>query len=115
MSLAVSVEINNLEPLISDRNREDVRDRSVSEQNRFLDHCHNNGIEVTVYLMSGTHFIGIVVEHDRKSLLLGGRSRTKEPRLIQKNYIALIRPNEPIELFIQYRGMGTALSRRKKK
>ncbi len=90
-------------------------DRSIREQNRFLDHCAHNFVEVTIFLQSGTQFIGIVREHDRKSILLGGRSRAKEPRLIMKSYIALIRPNQPIELFIDYRGMGTALQRKKKK
>lgn len=90
-------------------------DRSEREQNRFLDHCCDNRIEVTIFLQSGTQFIGMVREHDRKCILLGGRSRAKEPRLIMKSYIALIRPNQPIELFLAYRGMGTALQRKKRK
>ncbi|MNW18672.1 hypothetical protein D3C71_2183270 [compost metagenome] len=30
-----------------------------------------------------------------------------------KSYICIVRPNVAIELFIQYRGMGTALKRQK--
>jgi sRNA-binding regulator protein Hfq len=92
-----------------------VIDRSIREQNRFLDHCVMHAILVTIFLSSGAHFIGVVVEHDRKCLLLGGKSisRPTLPRMFMKSYIALIRPNEAIELFIQYRGMGTALKRKK--
>lgn len=92
-----------------------VIDRSIREQNRFLDHCVMHAILVTVFLSSGAQFIGVVIEHDRKCLLLGGKSvaRPKLPRMLMKSYIALIRPNEAIELFIQYRGMGTALKRKK--
>lgn len=90
-------------------------DRSIREQYRFLDHCVENAVVVTVFLVSGAHFIGIVIEHDRKGILLGGKSiaKPKLPRMFMKSYIALIRPNEAIELFIQYRGMGTALKRKK--
>lgn len=92
-----------------------VIDRSIREQNRFLDHCVMHAILVTIFLSSGAQFIGVVVEHDRKCILLGGTStaKPKTPRMIMKSYIALIRPNEAIELFIQYRGMGTALKRKK--
>ncbi|MCY1432717.1 hypothetical protein D9M71_487240 [compost metagenome] len=88
-------------------------DRSTAEQNRFLDHCLTHGRELTIFLESGVQFIGVVRAHDRKSLLLGGRSRNKDPRMILKSSIAYIRAAEDLDLFLPYRGMGTALQRRR--
>ncbi len=90
-------------------------DRSAAEQSRFLDHCIAHGRELTIFLESGVQFIGVVRSHDRKSLLLGGRSRNKEPRMILKSSIAYIRAAEDLDLFLRYRGMGTALQRRRKR
>lgn len=92
-----------------------VIDRSTREQYRFLDFCVRHGIAVTVFLSSGANFTGIVIQHDRQCILLGSTSTTrpKDPKVFMKGYIALIRPNVAIELFIQYRGMGTALKRKK--
>lgn len=90
-------------------------DRSVREQNRFLNHCLNNNVEITLYLESGTQFIGYIISFDLKAILLGAKNSNKPNRLIQKSYISLVRPNTPIELFIEYRGMGTARLRRQAK
>ena len=92
-----------------------VIDRSTREQYRFLDFCVGHGIAVTVFLSSGANYTGIVIDHDRTCILLGSTSTTrpKDPKVFMKGYIALIRPNVAIELFIQYRGMGTALKRKK--
>lgn len=88
-------------------------DRSIVEQNRFLDHCLAHRKQLTIFLESGVQFIGIVREHDRKSILLSGRSRNKEPRMILKSSVAYIRAEENLELFLPYRGVGTALQRRR--
>jgi sRNA-binding regulator protein Hfq len=90
-------------------------DRSQVEQNRYLDYCLENQVEISIILISGTHFIGNVVHHDRKGLLLGGKREDKPARYISKGYIALIRPNKEVEmeLFVEYRGMGTFLQRKR--
>ncbi|HHH9441351.1 TPA: hypothetical protein ACP32N_003290 [Pseudomonas aeruginosa] len=90
-------------------------DRSQVEQNRYLDYCLAHQVELSIILISGTHFIGIVLEHDRKGLLLGGKREDKPARYISKTYIALIRPNKDVELdlFVEYRGMGTFLQRKR--
>jgi hypothetical protein len=92
-----------------------VIDRSTREQYRFLDFCVANNIAVTIFLSSGANFTGIVIQHDRQCILLGSTSitRPKDPKVFMKSYIALVRPEVAIELFIQYRGMGTALKRKK--
>nr|WP_181377576.1 hypothetical protein [Pseudomonas aeruginosa] len=90
-------------------------DRSQVEQNRYLDYCLKHKVEISIILISGTHFIGFVLDHDRKGLLLGGKREDKPARYISKGYIALIRPNkdEELELFLEYRGMGTFLQRKR--
>jgi len=90
-------------------------DRSIREQNRFLDYCTKHAVIVRLFLCSGANFTGRVLDHDRKWILLGSESTTrpKDPKVFVKSYVALVIPNEPIELFIQYRGMGTALKRKK--
>jgi sRNA-binding regulator protein Hfq len=93
---------------------EDI-DRSVREQNRFLDYCVAHNIEITLYLESGTQFIGFINGYDLKCILLGAKNVKKPARLILKSYISLIRANAPIELFIEYRGLGTAKTRKRKK
>tara|TARA_Y100000815_G_C13067474_1_gene396801 strand:+ start:274 stop:621 length:348 start_codon:yes stop_codon:yes gene_type:complete len=93
----------------------EVIDRSVREQNRFLNYCLKNNIEITLYLESGTQFIGYIESFDLKAILLGSKNPSKPNRLIQKSYIALVRPNAPVELFIEYRGMGTARQRKRDK
>ncbi|MGU5160276.1 hypothetical protein, partial [Pseudomonas aeruginosa] len=44
-----------------------------------------------------------------------GKREDKPARYISKGYIALIRPNkdEELELFLEYRGMGTFLQRKR--
>ncbi|HFL2870381.1 TPA: hypothetical protein ACGWVL_004781 [Pseudomonas aeruginosa] len=90
-------------------------DRSQVEQNRYLDYCLKHKVEISIILISGTHFIGFVLQHDRKALLLGGKRGDKPARYISKGYIALIRPNkdEDLDLFLEYRGMGTFLQRKR--
>lgn len=92
-------------------------DRSQVEQNRYLDYCLKHKVEISIILISGTHFIGFVLQHDRKGLLLGGKREDKPVRFISKGYIALVRPNkdQDLELFLEYRGMGTFLQRKRQK
>lgn len=90
-------------------------DRSSREQNRFLDHCQQKRINVTVFSTSGATFNGIVWMHDRESLLFGGKGKSSEPRLIRKNFIALIVPREDIQLFTEYMGFGTAGTKNRRK
>ena len=85
-------------------------DRSIVEQNRFLDHCLADGKQLTIFLESGVQFIGVVREHDRKSILLSGRSGNKEPRMILKSSVAYIRAEVNLELFLPYRGRLQKLS-----
>ncbi|WP_409286758.1 RNA chaperone Hfq [Pseudomonas guariconensis] len=88
-------------------------DRSTNEQDRFLDYCERNGSLITVYLESGLTLQGKVVGHDRKVLLLGPMRSAKEPRLISKSYIAVIRAEEVLPLFLEYKGRGNHLTRKK--
>ncbi|MDD2115858.1 hypothetical protein NP554_29110 [Pseudomonas asiatica] len=92
-------------------------DRSQVEQNRYLDYCLKHKVEISIILISGTHFIGFILQHDRKGLLLGGKREDKPVRFISKGYIALVRPNkdQDLELFLEYRGMGTFLQRKRQK
>lgn len=86
-------------------------DRCVREQNRFLDHCLTNRTELTLFSVTGASFLGIVHNYDRETILFGGSGKSATPRLIFKSFIAMIIPREGIELFLEYRGLGT--SRRK--
>lgn len=92
-------------------------DRAQIEQSRYLDYCQQRQVEVSIILVSGTHFVGYVVAHDWKTLLLAGKRESNPPRLLSKGYIALIRPNkdEDLDLFLEYRGMGTYLQRKREK
>src|SRR3990167_1717761 len=90
-------------------------DRSTNEQDRFLDYCQRNKCLVTVILESGLALQGMVVEHDRKALMLGPMRSNKDVRFISKSYISLIRASEVLPLFLEYRGKGTHLTRKKGK
>ncbi len=59
-------------------------DRSQVEQNRYLDYCLKHKVEISIILISGTHFIGFVLDHDRKGLLLGGKREDKPARYISQ-------------------------------
>ncbi|MCU9528359.1 RNA chaperone Hfq [Pseudomonas mosselii] len=88
-------------------------DRSTNEQDRFLDYCQRNQILITVYLDSGRALQGKIVDHDRKCLLLGATRQEKIPKLIPKSYVALVRAEEILPLFLEYKGRGNHLTRRK--
>ncbi|MGP0171146.1 RNA chaperone Hfq [Pseudomonas sp. NCHU5208] len=88
-------------------------DRSTNEQDRFLDYCQRNKCLVTVILESGLALQGMVVEHDRKALMLGPKRSNKDVRFIAKSYISLIRAEEILPLFLEYRGKGTHLTRKR--
>ena len=90
-------------------------DRSTNEQDRFLDFCQRNETLITIYLDSGLTLQGKVLEHDRKVLVLGPMRMAKEPRLIYKNYIALVRAQEVLPLFLEYKGRGNHITRKKAK
>lgn len=90
-------------------------DRSTNEQDRFLDYCQRNESLITIYLDSGLTLQGKVLEHDRKVLVLGPMRMAKEPRLIYKNYIALVRAQEVLPLFLEYKGRGNHITRKKAK
>lgn len=94
---------------------ETVVDRTIREQNRFLDYCLERKVELSILSMSGAMFNGIVHAYDRETILFGGRGKNATPRLIIKRFIALILPREEIELFVEYRGLGTARSRKKER
>lgn len=87
-------------------------DRSTNEQDRFLDYCLRNKCLVTVILESGMALQGLVVQHDRKALLLGPLRAGKDVRFILKSYVALIRAPEVLPLFLEYKGLGTHLTRK---
>ena len=90
-------------------------DRSTNEQDRFLDYCQRNNCLVTVILESGLALQGRVVEHDRKALMLGPKRSNKDVRFIAKSYICLIRAEEVLPLFLEYRGKGTHRTRQRVK
>lgn len=94
---------------------EESVDRVRREQSRFLDFCIQNRVELTIFTSSGATFIGMVYDHDDYSLLFGGRNPKSTKRMIRKHFISLMVPKEPINLFAEYAGMGTALKRRKRR
>ncbi|MBM5459104.1 RNA chaperone Hfq [Pseudomonas sp. P66] len=88
-------------------------DRSTNEQDRFLDHCQRNQILITVYLDSGRALQGKIVDHDRKCILLGATRQEKIPKLIPKSYVSLVRAEEILPLFLEYKGRGNYITRKK--
>lgn len=100
-------------PQIADRASIRQDDRSTNEQDRFLDYCIRNRVTLTVFLESGHPLIGVVIEHDRKALLLGPVRSNKDIRFIEKSYISLIRANEVLPLFLEYKGRGNHATRKK--
>lgn len=90
-------------------------DRSTNEQERFLDYCQRNKCLVTVILESGLALQGRVVDHDRKALMLGPLRSNKDVRFIAKSYICLVRAEEVLPLFLEYKGKGTHLTRKRGK
>lgn len=89
-------------------------DRTIREQNRFLDHCKTHRVELTLFSVTGASFNGIVHNFDRETILFGGSGKNASPRLIVKRFIALIIPREAINLFLEYKGLGTARSKNRK-
>lgn len=89
-------------------------DRSVREQNRFLDHCKSKRTELTLFSITGASFLGIVHDFDRDTILFGGSGKSATPRLFLKTFVALIIPRVGIELFLEYRGLGTARRKNRK-
>lgn len=100
-------------PHIAERGSIRQDDRSTNEQDRFLDYCVRNRVTLTVFLDSGRPLIGVVIEHDRKVLLLGSVRTDKAERLIEKSYISLIRAKEVLPLFLEYKGRGNHHTRKK--
>ncbi|NMX83860.1 hypothetical protein HBO10_30605 [Pseudomonas sp. WS 5503] len=88
-------------------------DRSTNEQDRFLDYCQRNEILIKVYLDSGRALQGKIVDHDRKCILLGATRVEKIPKMIPKSYIALVRAEEILPLFLEYKGRGNHITRKK--
>lgn len=89
-------------------------DRTVREQNRFLDHCKDKRVELTLFSTTGASFNGIVHDFDRETILFGGSGKSATPRLISKQFVAMIIPREAINLFLEYKGLGTARSKNRK-
>lgn len=90
-------------------------DRTVREQNRFLEHCQINRVELTVFAITGASFNGIVHQFDRETILFGGSGKNAMPRLILKTFVAMIIAREAINLFLEYKGLGTARTKNRKK
>jgi len=89
-------------------------DRTVREQNRFLDHCQENRVELTLFAVTGATFNGIVHAFDRDTILFGGSGKNATPRLILKRFVAMIIPRDAVNLFLQYKGLGTARTKNRK-
>ncbi len=93
---------------------ESVVDRTVREQNRFLEHCKGKRVPLTLFSVSGASFNGIVHDFDRETVMFGGSGKNASTRLIYKTFIAMIIPRESIGLFDEYRGLGTARSKNRR-
>lgn len=93
---------------------ETVVDRTVREQNRFLEHCQINRLEVTIFAITGASFNGIVHQFDRETILFGGSGKNANPRLILKTFVVMIIPREAINLFAGYKGLGTSRTKNRK-
>jgi len=89
-------------------------DRTVREQSRFLDYCKDNRIELTLFSVTGASFNGIVHDYDREAILFGGSGKNATPRMIEKTFVAMIVPREGINLFLEYKGLGTARTKNRK-
>lgn len=89
-------------------------DRTVREQNRFLEHCQINRVELTLFATTGASFNGIVHQFDRETILFGGSGKNATPRLIFKTFVAMIIAREAINLFLEYKGLGTARTKNRK-
>ncbi len=94
---------------------ESAVDRTVREQNRFLEHCQCKRVQLTLFSISGASFNGIVHEFDRETIMFGGSGKSAAPRLIYKSFIAMIIPRESIGLFDEYKGLGTARCKNRRK
>lgn len=94
---------------------ETVVDRTVREQNRFLEHCQTYRIELTIFATTGASFNGIVHQFDRETILFGGSGKNATPRLILKTFVAMIIPRDAINLFSAYKGLGTARTKNRKR
>ena len=70
---------------------------------------------MTLFSTSGASFNGIVHNHDRETILFGGSGKNATPRLIVKRFVAMIIPREGINLFLEYKGLGTARSKKRKR
>ena len=90
-------------------------DRTVREQNRFLEHCQCNRVQLTLFSTCGASFNGIVHHFDRETIMFGGSGKSAAPRLIYKSFIAMIIARESIALFNEYQGLGTARSKNRRK
>lgn len=98
-------------PEIAERTFIRQNDRSTNEQDRFLDYCVRNQVILKVFLESGKALIGIILDHDRKALLLGPLRSDKDIMFIEKSYISLVRANERLPLFLEYKGKGNTRTR----
>lgn len=68
---------------------------------------------LTIYLESGMSLYGHILEHDRKSLLYQPLRPDKPINFIEKSYISLIRADERLPLFLEYKGTGNFQTRQK--
>ena len=78
-------------------------DRSMTEQARFLRHCVDHEITVTIFMATGLSFMGILKAFDRKALLLGYRNPEKLPKLIYTSDVTMIRADDVLNLREEFR------------
>jgi len=90
---------------------EESVDRTIREQNRFLAFCMRERVELTLFAITGASFNGIIHQFDRDTILFGGSGKNATPRMILKSFIAMVIPREGIDLFLEYKGLGTARSK----
>jgi sRNA-binding regulator protein Hfq len=90
---------------------EESVDRTIREQNRFLTFCMRERVELTLFAVTGASFNGIIHQFDSDTILFGGRGKNATPRMILKSFTAMIIPREGIDLFFEYKGLGTARSK----
>jgi RNA chaperone Hfq len=65
----------------------------------FLNGLRKDGVEVDLYLKTGVHLIGVVLQFDEKGIVFSGGPRDEEPKeqLIFRTAIASIIPKQEQE------------------
>ncbi len=71
-------------------------DKTLTNQDVFLNHLRKNKMAVTVFLVNGVKLQGVVTGFDNFSMLL---RRDGHTQLVYKHAISTVMPSTPVQLF----------------